>query len=76
MMNAAYVIVTGPESGGVSEYSGCEFPVWGVSICDTHDDELKGYTVNSFSKALSLGQKIATDRRLELVNDATPAGRY
>jgi len=53
---------------------GDEFPYWTVSLIDD-DGEPVGtvYTVHSYSKADALASKIARDRRVELVCDASPA---
>ena len=68
----AYVHVDGPYSAGISSYSGDEYPEWTVAIMDADDDEIKVYACATFAKAHSLGERIARDRHIEFVNDASP----
>lgn len=69
--NTPYVCFSGPEP--VQNRDGDEIPVWCVQIMLNDDEELKCYTVHSFERAHTLGLKIAADRNIEFVNDASPA---
>ncbi len=53
---------------------GDEFPTWIVFAAD-EEGEPTGttYTLHSFRKAEALAEKMAADRKLELVIDASPA---
>jgi len=69
------VIVDGPESGGIDERTGDEYPVWTVATGD-EDGEPDGravYTCRSLATARRVAQNMARDRNLELVDDAQPA---
>jgi hypothetical protein len=68
----AYVVVDGPYTAQ-DAYSGDEYPVWTISICDCLDRELKHYETRSYARAEELGGQIARDRKVELVWEAMPA---
>lgn len=67
------VVVDGPEPDW-DDRRGEEYAVWTVAVTDD-DGEAVGrvYTVHSHAKAMALGRRMATDRRLEYVNDSSPA---
>lgn len=69
-MKAAYVLVDGPISGGICQYSGDEFPVWTVTLFTDDDTALKTYTCRSGKKAYYLGERIANDKNIEFVNES------
>lgn len=74
-----YVEVSGPESGGIDRWTGDEFPVWCVSLMYGHPvegwvEEIKHYTgIRSWEKAQRLGEDIARDRKINLVDESTSA---
>ena len=66
-----FVSVDGPysEAGPWSDWE--EYPVWYVAVCDEDGEPVgKTYTCRSRDRALDLGEMMARDRRLELVNEA------
>lgn len=53
---------------------GDEFPYWTVCLVDDEGEEAgASYTCHSYSKGFNLATKIANDRRVELIVDASPA---
>lgn len=70
MSQAAYVFVQGPECEGLDR-RGEELYLYWITIYDGQDEELKTYKTPSYSKACTLGENIASDRSLELVNEAS-----
>jgi len=53
---------------------GDEIPVWQVYIGDQDAEPTATfYNVHSFKTAATLAQRMASDRRLELINEASPA---
>ena len=72
MAKATCIIVDGPD--GVEDSWGDEMPEWSVSVCDDAGEPVgDSYRVHSWDGALELGEKMAHDRRLELVIDGAPA---
>lgn len=71
---ATAIFCTGPESGGVDDRTGCEFPEWYVFAGDDDGEPTgRSYTCRSFDGAVSLARNMARDRRLPLELDASPA---
>ena len=74
-MKPNHVHVEGPESE--PGYQGDEIPVWYVTLCfgDIIGDcnHIKTYKCYSFEKAVGLGEAIARDRNIELVQEAITA---
>ncbi|HWQ92761.1 MAG TPA: hypothetical protein VN673_13885 [Clostridia bacterium] len=66
------VFFSGPESD--QDREGDEIPVWHVYVGDEHAEPLsKVYNTHSFTRATSLANAMAHDRKLELINEAMPA---
>ena len=71
---ATHVLVDGPFANANAYSDWDEFPEWVVCACDDDGDPVgKVYRPRSFEGACKLGEKMANDRRLELVNEASPA---
>lgn len=71
---AVAVEVAGPEAYAGPETDFDEVPEWTVCMVDTDGDPIgKVYYVRSYEKAMSLGKRMASDRRLEFANEAMPA---
>jgi hypothetical protein len=70
-VNPTFVRVDGPYP--YQGHDGDEYPYWTVSLCNDDDEDLKTYEVRNFDRAFELGRKIAQDRRIELVNEGSPA---
>lgn len=69
---ATCVICDGPYAE--QDKWGDEFPTWVVAVSDEDGEPVgKTYTCFSFEKAQGLARNIARDRKLEFVNDASPA---
>lgn len=66
-----HVVIDGPHP--YFDRHGDEFPYWTVSLATDEDDDLKTYEVRNFDRAWDLARNISRDRRIELVNNATPA---
>ena len=66
------VYFDGPQSD--RDQDGEEIPAWVVYVGDS-DAEPTGtiYTLHHFKSAELLAQQMASDRRLDLIQDATPA---
>jgi hypothetical protein len=72
MTVSSYVVFDGPFSE--PDQWGDEFPVWFVFVADDDGEPTgKTYKVFSFDKALSLAERIAADRKLELEVEALRA---
>ena len=66
------VFFSGPEP--YQNRDGDECPEWAVYIGDEHGDPTGPvYRVHEFQRGLDLAQRMASDRRLELVADAVRA---
>jgi hypothetical protein len=66
---AKAISVIGPEPK--QNRYGDEYPVWVVGPIDNDGEPVgKQYEVTNRERAISLGQKMAADRRLEFVNEA------
>jgi hypothetical protein len=71
------VVVDGPYANANAASDWDEFPEWTVSAVDDEGTDIgKIYRVRSYNRAVNLGEKIARDRRLELVNEAAPANGW
>ena len=69
------VVVDGPYPNANAASDWDEFPEWTVSTTDDEGNDIgKIYYCRSLSKAQNLGMKIARDRNLEHINEASPAG--
>jgi hypothetical protein len=56
------------------DHEGEEIPVWLVYVGDEEAEPVDTvYHVYSFARALALAERIAKDRQLELIHEATPA---
>ena len=65
------VFFDGPEPDQDSE--GDEIPVWVVYVGDEEAEPVgKVYRCHSFAPAQSLAERMAKDRRLELIHEAMP----
>ena len=66
------VFLDGPQPD--QDHEGEEIPVWIVYVGD-EDAEPVGtvYHVYNFARAQALAERMAKDRRLELIHEATPA---
>ena len=70
---AVCVLLDGPESGGIDERTGDEFPLWTVCAADADGNPIgKVYAPRSYATARRLAADMARARRLELVDDSTP----
>ena len=66
------VFFDGPQPD--QDHEGEEIPVWIVYVGTEEADPVGTvYHVYSFARAQGLAQRIAQDRRLELIHEATPA---
>ena len=66
------VFFEGPESA--QDHEGEEIPVWYVFVGDKDAEPVgKVYHCYSFAPAQSLAQRMAKDRKLELIQEAMPA---
>ncbi len=66
------VFFDGPQSD--QDQEGEEIPVWFVYVGDEEAEPVgKTYTCLSFNQAEALAQRMAKDRRLELIQEAMPA---
>ena len=66
------VFFDGPQPD--QDREGDEIPVWFVYVGDKDAEPVgKVYRCNSFAPAQSLAQRMAKDRKLELIQDAMPA---
>ncbi len=66
-----FVSVDGPYANADEEW---EWPEWTVLVTDDDGNEhSKVYICRTLEAAISLGEKMARDRRLELVVDASRA---
>lgn len=72
MSKATCIVCDGPYAE--QDRWGDEFPYWVVFAADDEGEPAGTvYECHSFEKAQNLTRKMATDRRLEIVNDASPA---
>jgi hypothetical protein len=66
------VFFEGPEPA--QDHEGDEIPVWYVFVGDKDAEPIgKVYRCSSFAPAQSLAQRMAKDRKLELIHEAMPA---
>lgn len=69
------VFFRGPEPVQDNRQEGNELPTWLVFVGNEDaEPRSKVYRVFSYTRAHSLAQSMATDRRLELIDEAQPAG--
>ena len=67
------VLLDGPDSGGIDERTGDEFPEWTVCAADGDGNPIgRVYRPRSYATARRVALDMARDRRLELVDDSTP----
>lgn len=70
---ATCVVVTGPHSNADAQSDWEEYPEWAVGMMNDDGDEVgKVYFLRNFKAAEELGKKMAHDRKLEYINEATP----
>jgi hypothetical protein len=68
-VNPVAVVFDGPYAD--QDRYGEEVPVWSVSLEDENGNALKVYTVRSYGAGDALAGKIARDRRIEFVREAS-----
>ena len=69
-MGKGYVVSSGPEAD--FDMHGEERPVWFVEVYNDDDEDLDGYTCNTFQEAVRLADRISTDRGIEHVDNSFP----
>jgi hypothetical protein len=66
------IFFDGPQSD--QNHEGDEIPVWSVYVGDDDAEPTDTiYTCHDFKAAEQLAQRMANDRRLELIHEASPA---
>lgn len=72
---ATCVVITGPEPE--QNYRGEEIPVWLVFQSDDEGDALgTEITARTYGAAMQIGTDLSHKHGLELINEATTAGRF
>jgi hypothetical protein len=71
IMGKGYVVSSGPEAD--FDIHGECFPVWFVTIYNSDEEDIDGYTRNTMEAAVSLANRISDEMDIEHVDNAFQA---